>query len=208
MVSTHAYLEFPDKPQPSCINCGFLGHSEIRIVPPHGDRAEIWVMASREQREAGDLPTRLACWRGAAQLDREVVSVGAAASPRSPSANPSDTLRSWVLQVIEKARPDCDRYQPWTRHYSVEQHLEEHKMYLLQKQRREFETSQEVSRRQYESEFSVRWLPLLVAVVAIVTGAAANLCGSYIEAQATLDAARPVATAAPALVPDMSGGLR
>lgn len=103
-------------------------------------------------------------------------------------------------------------------------------MYLLEKQRRDWEASQaemrqewekeqererqkwaveqENSRRRYEGRFVTRWLPLLLAGIIGVLSTVVAYQGSQLEAEATRDAARmsaPVAVS-PQSTPDTSAG--
>ena len=189
------YLEFPDKPAPSCVNCGFLG---VDWRTPGGESR--WQVAEREGRTTGDFVrvghTNPACWRVAADLRAEVVAFGDAAPPRPAGTPPLDTYHEWVLEVLGRHRPECGRFQPWTPRWTVEQHLEEHKVHLLEQSRREWEVTTETARRKYEGDWKRQWLPLGLAVTSIIVSAVIGICGASIQADATRDVAA-IPTAAP-----------
>jgi hypothetical protein len=172
------YLEYPEMPEPSCVNCGFLGHQREET---RGGIPAKWLIAGEYERTSGDfrsLGTVLPqCWMRAASIPHEIEAL-ADITPRDASRLPGQAVPEFVRSIINRQRDECHRYQPWTPHWSVEQHLEEHKVHLQEKQRREWERS-----------VTGHWLPLAVAVAAIIVSATASLWGSHIEAQATLDAA-------------------
>lgn len=189
-----AYLEFPDRPAPSCVNCGFIG-----VDWRTSDGESRWKISQREERTTGDFvragATDPTCWRAAADLHAEVLAIGSAKPPRPSDASPINTYNSWVLEVIDRHRPECHRFQPWTPQWSVEQHLEEHKMHLLEKQRRE-----------YEGNWKNRWLPLWVAIAGIVVSALLGWYGSQLQADATIRAAEMQLQASPQSSPRTSSG--
>jgi len=155
-------LEFPELPAPSCANCGFLGKPWAR------DGESGWLPFTRFERESGWRDGDPACWRNQRSLRDDIVPASGLPATSPGAVN----IDKWLVDVIQRARPECEtRFHPWVPHWTAEKHLEEHKMHLVEKQRREWERS-----------FTGHWLPLLIAVFSIVVSALIGLLAAAIEA--------------------------
>lgn len=122
-----------------CADCGYLG----AITGTWYDR---WVDATPRERESGlrgtwenvadgnimgpAISAHIACYRNEYRLEEESGS----------------TSSETTLPVITKER-DCAKFYPWFGHGSAELHLREHRVELLEKQRRDWEIAQEEDRR-------------------------------------------------------------
>lgn len=152
-----SYLEYPEYPPPSCVNCGFLG-SELVWAPydpianPQGAGGPRWQVATANQRTTGGHDWFPECWRRKADLRTETSDQAVDADPESPPA---------ALAIIRKQRPDCESwFHPWTPRWSPDQHLEEHKLYLLERDRGE---------RDRDLRRSDRRVQIFIAVAAFIT---------------------------------------
>lgn len=116
------------------VNCGFLCKRRTVI-----DAESIVYEATDYDREKGtfyrhsgwpnqrDMPTQPACFRNAANLQKELIDANAAAGQWGRDAENEHTLA-----IIEKPR-ECESWYLWTKYSSPKEHLEEMKIEQLQK---------------------------------------------------------------------------
>ncbi len=120
-----------------CVNCGFLGKRRTVI-----DAESIVYTATSYDRENGtfnrysgwpdqrDMPTQLACFRNAVNLQKEILDELAMAKQ-----NGRDAENEHTLTIIKKPR-ECKIWYPWTEYLSPKEHFEEFREEINRRERK------------------------------------------------------------------------
>lgn len=203
-----ADVEFPQYPEHSCINCGFLG---FRLPDLDAFQGYVYKSARAADRKDGvripqvDDKNRMVmsgaimCWRRAVSLNNETHEV--MGNPTNPEVG-IDQLGAAALIVATRERPECERYQPWVPHWDEARHFEDWRMDRLEEQRRKWQDDMAENQKMWDLKLAsdrkgfeitlneqstkwqrsvrkeTRWWQVLIVVVTLIGIIAAVKCGN------------------------------
>jgi hypothetical protein len=207
--------EFPEHPEKSCINCGFLGF----LLGPPGSAT--YYPAGPVERASGiripqfDAAGKLVfvgglhCWRRGAPLNEEAHKELPANAPNPPGIA---LVNAASHVVATRERAECTRFHPWVPQWNEDQHFEEWRMDRVEEQRRAWqadleamsqslEDAREAARKNYEDERETerreernrdRMWTIGTTVLAMSVGAAATLAaGAWFRDRTTVEPQPP-----------------